>query len=442
MSIARNLELLLLKNVIQADLIILPMPEFGILLGMDWLSLNGASIDFRQSQKLVDSEVVRDFPSVFPEDIFGIPPDREVEISIELMPGTVPISKAPYHLAPVEMKELKDQIQELMDKDFIRPSCFPWDAPLAITKSLFKVSLLLHYPDCLDEEKWEVYLGIKLPGEFRESEKSLTSALVLSMSSGQGGQLKVHETNHPTHDLELAAIVFALKRPEVHIVLLEESAFSYGNKLFSTTLHPQTEGQSERVIHILGYLLRACAIDFQGIWEPKLPLVQFTYNNSYESSTGMAPYETLYERKCRSPIYWIEFGERGKLGQDLIKQTAELVFKIRDRMSTAQSRAEELRDKRQRELEFAVGDVKVTPMKGVMRFGKKDKLSPRFIGRFEILERTGTLAYSVVLPPMLAQVHNLFHILMLRKYMSNPSHVLNCEPLQFILNMSYPERPT
>ncbi|XP_073269989.1 uncharacterized protein [Primulina huaijiensis] len=142
----------------------------------------------------------------------------------------------------------------------------------------------------------------------------------------------------------------------------------------------------------------------------------------------MAPYEALYGRKFRSPIHWDEVGERGELGPDLIKHTTELVVKIQDRMKTAQSRQKSYADKRRRELEFAVGDhvfVKVAPMKGVMRFGKKCKLCPRFVGQFEVLENIEILAYREVLPPMLAGVHNVFNISMLRKCILNLSHVLN-----------------
>ncbi|XP_073273249.1 uncharacterized protein [Primulina huaijiensis] len=155
-------------------------------------------------------------------------------------------------------------------------------------------------------------------------------------------------------------------------------------------------------------------------------------------------YKDLQLLKCRSPIHWDEVGERGEFSSDLIKQTTELVVKIRDRIKTAQSRQKSYADKHQRELEFAVGDhvfVKVAPLKGDMRFDKKGKLSPRFIGPFEILEKIKTLAYRVALPPMLARVHNVFYILMLRNYMSNPSHVLNNEPLQLTPNMTYEERP-
>ncbi|XP_073030694.1 uncharacterized protein [Primulina eburnea] len=114
-------------------------------------------------------------------------------------------------------------------------------------------------------------------------------------------------------------------------------------------------------------------------------------------------------------------------------------------MKTAHSRHKSYTDQQRRDLEFAVGDhvfVKVAPMKGVMRFGKKGKLSPRFIGPSEILVRVGTLAYRVALPMNLAGVHNVFHVLMLRKYMSNTSHVLNYEPLQLTPNLSFEERPT
>ncbi|XP_075515801.1 uncharacterized protein LOC142550612 [Primulina tabacum] len=114
-------------------------------------------------------------------------------------------------------------------------------------------------------------------------------------------------------------------------------------------------------------------------------------------------------------------------------------------MKTAQSRHKSYADKRMRDLELVVGDhvfVKIASMKGVMRFGKKGKLSPKFIEPFEILERVGALAYKMTLPPNLDGVHNVFHIYILCNYMSNPSHVLNYEPLQLTPNLTYEEKPT
>ena len=97
----------------------------------------------------------------------------------------------------------------------------------------------------------------------------------------------------------------------------------------STTFHPQTDGQSERTIQILEDMLRACVLDYKGSWEEHLPLVEFTYNNSYEASIQMAPYEALYGRPCRSPLCWTEVGENSMTGPDLIRDTSEKVSLIR-----------------------------------------------------------------------------------------------------------------
>ena len=101
---------------------------------------------------------------------------------------------------------------------------------------------------------------------------------------------------------------------------------------FSTAFHPQTDGQSERIIQILEDMLRACVLDFSGSWSKYLPLMEFLYNNSYQCTIGVAPYEMLYGRKCRSPSHWDEAGERSYLGPELVQQTNEALEKIRTRM--------------------------------------------------------------------------------------------------------------
>ncbi|RVW32511.1 Transposon Ty3-G Gag-Pol polyprotein [Vitis vinifera] len=218
-----------------------------------------------------------------------------------------------------------------------------------------------------------------------------------------------------------------------------------GTKLsFSTAFHPQTDGQSERVIQVLEDLLRACILDLQGNWDDHLPLVEFAYNNSFQASIGMAPFEALYGRKCRSPICWNDVGERKLLGPELVQLTVEKVALIKERLKAAQSRHKSYADHRRRDLEFEVGDhvfLKVSPMKSVMRFGRKGKLSPRFVGPFEILERVGTLAYKVALPPSLSKVHNVFHVSTLRKYIYDPSHVVELEPIQIFEDLTYEEVP-
>ncbi|XP_060961742.1 uncharacterized protein LOC133031959 [Cannabis sativa] len=165
----------------------------------------------------------------------------------------------------------------------------------------------------------------------------------------------------------------------------------------STVFHLQTDGQSERTIQILEDMLRACVINFTGSWSKYLPLMEFSYNNSYQATIGMAPYEMLYGRKCRSPLHWDEVGERRYLG---------------------------------------------ITYEGIMHFRKKGKVKPKI---YSVLLKyrfgAGQVAYHLALPPTLAETHNFFHISMLRKYVPDPTHVLKYENLNLQQDMSYMARP-
>ncbi|KAL0549424.1 hypothetical protein IC582_013906 [Cucumis melo] len=213
---------------------------------------------------------------------------------------------------------------------------------------------------------------------------------------------------------------------------------------FSTVFHPQTDGQTERLNQVLEDMLRACALEFPGSWDSHLHLMEFAYNNSYQATIGMAPFEALYGKCCRSPVCWGEVGEQRLMGPELVQSTNEAIQKIRSRMHTAQSRQKSYADVRRKDLEFEVGDkvfLKVAPMRGVVRFERRGKLSPRFVGPFEILERIGPVAYRLALPPSLSTVHDVFHVSMLRKYVPDPSHVVDYEPLEIDENLSYTEQP-
>ncbi|GAV57794.1 Chromo domain-containing protein [Cephalotus follicularis] len=159
----------------------------------------------------------------------------------------------------------------------------------------------------------------------------------------------------------------------------------------------------------------------------------------------MALYEALYRRKCRSPVCWDEVGERPLLGSDLVEETSEKVKFIKEKLLAAQSRQKSYVDSvKRRPLVFDVGDhvfLKVSPWKGVQRFGKKGKLAPRYIGPFEILERVGEVAYQLALPPALSNVHDVFHISMLRRYIPDPSHVLDYDTVPVQDDLSYEELP-
>ena len=175
-------------------------------------------------------------------------------------------------------------------------------------------------------------------------------------------------------------------------------------------------------------MLRACVLDHKGGWEEHLPFVEFAYNNNYQASIQMTPYEALYGRPCRSPLCWTEVGESSITGPDLIKDTSEKVSLIQQCLLMAQSRQKSYADVRHRPLEFEVGDhvfLKVMPKRRVVRFGKRGKLLPRFIGPFEILERVGTVVYRLALPPSMLGVHEVSHVSMLRRYTPNPAHVMN-----------------
>ena len=158
----------------------------------------------------------------------------------------------------------------------------------------------------------------------------------------------------------------------------------------------------------------------------------------------MAPYEALYGRRCRSPVGWFEPGEARLLGTDLVQDALDKVKIIQDRLRTAQSRQKSYADRKVRDIAFMVGErilLRVSPMKGVMRFGKKGKLSPRYIGPFEILERVGEVAYRLALPPSLSAVHPVFHVSMLQKHHSDPSHVLDFSSVQLDKDLTYEEEP-
>ena len=184
----------------------------------------------------------------------------------------------------------------------------------------------------------------------------------------------------------------------------------------STTFHQQTDGQLEMTIQVLEDILRACVLDLKGSWEEHLPLVEFAYNNSFQTSIQMEPYEALYGRPCRSPICWTEVGEHSITGLDLIRDTFEKVDLISKHLLTAQSKQKSYTNRRRRPLDFEVGDqifLKVMPRRGVIRFVKRGKLAPRYIRPFEILERVGTVSYRLALPLSLSGVHEVFHVSML-----------------------------
>ncbi|GKB89085.1 reverse transcriptase domain-containing protein [Tanacetum coccineum] len=248
--------------------------------------------------------------------------------------------------------------------------------------------------------------------------------------------------------------IVARHRVPVSIILDRDGRFTshfwqsvqkaLGTRLdLSTAYHPQTDGQSERTIQTLEDMLRACVIDFGGSWDVHLPLAEFSYNNSYHSSIRCAPFEALYGRKCRSPIMWAEIGETSLIGPELVQQTTDKVVLIKEKLKAAIDRQKSYADRR-KPLEFEVGDkvlLKVSPWKVVMRFGKKVKLAPRYVGPFEILERIGPVAYRLRLPNELSEVHDTFHVSNLKKCLADANLHLPLDEIKVDKTLHFIEKP-
>ncbi|KAA0047049.1 Retrotransposable element Tf2 [Cucumis melo var. makuwa] len=679
--------------------LLISTPEFDVILGMDFLSNHYTSLNFHQKEnvfkrpgkseiifhgdrkilptymisalkaskllrkgctaylanvmdtqisklKLEDIPVVREFLDVFPEELSGLPPDREIEFSIDLVLGMAPISQAPYRMAPIELRELKSQLQELMDKGFIRPNASLWGASMLFVKKKDVEDIYVGPQKTEAIDKWErptsvteirSFLG--LAGYYRrfvegfsklslaltnltrknvkfkwadacerssqELKKKLVTTLVLTLptpgvefdiycdASHQGlgcvlmqkgkvvayasRQLKKHECNYPTHDLELAAVVLALKLwwhylygERCHIFTdhkslkyifdqkelnLRQRRWLELIKDYDCTInyHPgkanmvadalsRNSSHSNITLNSIGRIIKAqlddamlrklaeerqagllnplpvpewkwehVTIDFlfglshitnghDGIWVIVdrltktvrfLPVkVTFTldklaklYVDKIVSAYG-ARVSIMSDRDSRfTSKFWPslqqalgtklhfstaflngtdgqsertiqtledmlracdEVGERKLVGPQLVQTTSENVKFIRERLKIVQDRQKSYTDKRRRDLQFEVGDkvfLKLSPWKRVLRFGRKGKLSPRFIRPYQILKPIGHAAYRSALPMELSRIHDVFHVSMLRKYIPDPSHILEAEPVHLKENLSYEEEP-
>ncbi|GJU26511.1 putative reverse transcriptase domain-containing protein [Tanacetum coccineum] len=168
------------------------------------------------------------------------------------------------------------------------------------------------------------------------------------------------------------------------------------------------------------------------------------FTSSYHSSVRCAPFEALYGRKCHSPIMWAGVGEGHLIGPELVQETTEKIKHIKDRLKTARDRQKSYADRRRKPLEFSVGDyvlLKVSPWKGVVRFGKKGKLAPRFVGPFKIIEKVGSVAYRLDLPEELNGVHDTFHVSNLKKCLADPTLQVPLDEIQVDAKLNFLEEP-
>nr|GEY58993.1 retrotransposon protein, putative, Ty3-gypsy subclass [Tanacetum cinerariifolium] len=541
-------------------------------------------ISYTKAQEYLTKGFVQEFPEVFLEDLPGIPPTRQVEFQIDLIPGAAPVARAPYRLAPSEIKELAEKLQELMDKGFIRPSSSPWGASVLFVKKkdgsfwmyinyreLNKLTVKNRYPlpkidDLFDQlqgssvyskidlrsgyhhkkeheghlrqilnllKKEELYakfskcefwisrvqflghvinyrgihvdpakiesikdwaspktpteirqfLGLagyyrrfvegfskiaksmtkltqkdvkfdwddKQEAAFQQIKQKLCSAPILALpeesedfvvycdASIQGlgamlmqrekviayasRQLKIHEKNYTTDNLELGAVVFALKIWRHYLV--QPLVMTIGLDLPKQILKAQTEARKPENIknEDVGGMLITLKIQ-RGLGWKSWILVRMEL---YALIAGVG-YPAMVGRKCRSPVCWAEVGQVQLTGPELVQETMERIIQIKQRIQTPRDRQKSYADLKRKPMEFQVGDkvmLKVLPWKGVVRFGKRGKLNPRYVRLFKVLKKVGAIAYKLELLQELSRVHNTFHVSNLKKcYSDNPLVVL------------------
>nr|GEV78129.1 reverse transcriptase domain-containing protein [Tanacetum cinerariifolium] len=639
--------LILLNEPFKIILMPIKLGSFDVVIGMEWLSKYHARIIYdekvvhipisgetliirgdRNEKLLEDIPVVREFLEVFPEDLSGLPPVRQVEFQIDLIPGAVPVARAPYRLAPLEMQELSNQLQELADRGFIRLSTSPWGAHVLFVKKkdgsfrmcidyreLNKLTINNRYPlpridDLFDQlqgssvyskinlrsgyhqlrvwdedipktdfrTRYEHYefqvmpfgltnapvvfmdlmnhydceilyhpgkenvvanalskkerikplivrelvmtLHLKLPSQILEAqnkvmkEKNIRDENLRVMDKafevrpdgirciknqswlpffGNLRDLIMHESHkskysiHPGfekmyQDLKklywwpnMKAIIAKyvgkcltcsrvkaecqkpsglLTQPKIptwkwerltmdFILAVNVESLGYSIR-HEYDISSRDRRQSERTIQTLKYMLRACVIDFGKGCEIHLPLVEFSYNNSYHASIKAAPIEALYGRKCRSPVCWAKVRDVQLTRPKIIHETTEKIVQIRQRLQATRGWQRSYANLRRKPLEFQVGDrvmLKVLPWKGVSRFVKREKLNPKYVRPFKILNRIGPVAYKLEFPKELKNVHNTLHVSNLKKCLSDESLVILMKELWLDDKLNFVEEP-
>jgi hypothetical protein len=200
----------------------------------------------------------------------------------------------------------------------------------------------------------------------------------------------------------------------------------------------------EMTNQILEDMLRASALKYGKSWDKSLPYAEFSYNNGYQASKEMAPYEALYGRRCQTPLFWSQTKESWVFGPEVLRDMEKQVQMIHESLKVAQTRQESYADKWRRDLSFEIGDfvyLKVSPLRGTRRFKVNGKLMPRYVGPFKVIDRKGEVAYQLELPPQLSNVHDVFHVSQLKKCLRVPEEQFPMEELDLDEDLTYSERP-
>ncbi|GKC27640.1 putative reverse transcriptase domain-containing protein [Tanacetum coccineum] len=310
-------------------------------------------------RRIEDVPVVRDFPEVFPEELSGLPPTRQVEFHIELIPGAAPVARAPYRLAPAEMKELAEQLKELSDKV---KNCYPLPRiddlfdQLQGSSIYSKIYLRSGYhqlrvreediPNTAFRTRYGHYEfqvmpfgltnapavkpNIRNPQDFLQQPEiyvgnwKVNNGLFYQLPKSSSGYDMIWViVDRLTKSAHFLPIREDYKTEKLAKIYVNEIIARHGVPVSIISDRDDRLGQIERTIHTLEDMLRACVMDFGGSWDTHLPLIEFSYNNSYYTNIKCAPFEALYERKYRSPVIWTEVGESQLIGSEIMQEMTE-----------------------------------------------------------------------------------------------------------------------
>ncbi|GJR52808.1 hypothetical protein Tco_1403329 [Tanacetum coccineum] len=456
-------------------------------------------VSWTDEKKLDDIRVVSDFYEVFSDDLLGLPLVREIEFRIDLIPSASLVVRSPYRLAPLEMFELSNQLKELQEKGLISSSHSPWGAPMLFVKmkdgsmrmcidyrELNKLTIKNRYPlpridDLFDQLQEEDVVRSK---SFKCREFWLQEVQFLGHVVNRDG---IHVDPSKTKILEaqseaskdLKAPTEWLRGLERHFEQRDDGEIYFFDRIWIPLVGMRVRKLIMDEITLLDIQshLRVRIRSSHGvpgiyisdrdgcyvtIWPkfsesvgyetrheyglPPSDDVNRTWSDcgAYHTSIKCAPFEALYGRKCRSPVIWTEVGESQLIRPEIVQETTEKIVQIKERLKTARSRQKSYADKRRKPLEFQVGNqvlLKVSSWKGVVRFGNKGKLAPRYVGPFEIVERVGPVAYRLKLPQELSCVHDTFHVSNLKKCLVEPDVQVPLDEIEIDENLRFVEEP-